>query len=674
MLATLIMAATMATDTVPREEVIVVTATRGEASLREQAGNTALIGDEDLERIAAIHPSEIFARAPGIWVTRGSNQEHLTALRSPILTGPGACGAFLFLEDGLPVRPAGFCNVNQLIELNLEQARAIEVVRGPGSALYGSNALHGLINVITRSPFEEPAAAVTLDGGPDGFLRLRGTGVIGGETRVGGLYARDDGWRDASGHEQMKLYLRHEGESFSAAFAASWLEQDTAAFIVGQDTYRNLAVARSNPTPDAFRDMDAQRASVHWRHEIGDWSSSMRPYARRSRMAFLQHFIPGQPVEENGHHSIGLQWLGERPIMGSGRLLTGADLEYADIEVLQFQAEPLTDASPFLNETRPQGRHYDFRVAAITAAAFTHAELPLGETWRLTAGLRVEHTRYDYENRMAAGNLREDGTACGMGGCLYNRPADRADDFTVAVPKLGVLRRLNADNDLYLSVTRGHRAPQVNELYRLQRGQDAADLAPERMDALELGWRGFTGGRRYEVVAFTMRKRDVVFQDAAGFAVSDGRTLHSGLEFSLSQPLGAAFELALNGTLARHRYDSAHAIAGGETIARGAEIPAAPRQLASARLAWRPATGHGVELEAARTGAHWLDAANAHRYHGHTLLHLRGTHEVGGNWRLGWRVTNLTDRRYAERADFAFGDYRYFPGPPRSLWLSIGTI
>ena len=93
------------------------------------------------------------------------------AIRSPVLTGAGACGAFLVLEDGLPSRPAGFCNVNQLFELDFEQAGAIEVVRGPGSALYGSNALHGTINVLMPSPVTA-RDTVQLDAGgcsdPDG--------------------------------------------------------------------------------------------------------------------------------------------------------------------------------------------------------------------------------------------------------------------------------------------------------------------------------------------------------------------------------------------------------------------------------------------------------------------------------------------------------------------------
>ena len=41
---------------------------------------------------------------PGTLIQRGSGQESLTAIRSPVLTGPGSCGAFLMLENGVPIQ------------------------------------------------------------------------------------------------------------------------------------------------------------------------------------------------------------------------------------------------------------------------------------------------------------------------------------------------------------------------------------------------------------------------------------------------------------------------------------------------------------------------------------------------------------------------------------------
>jgi outer membrane receptor protein involved in Fe transport len=71
-------------------------------------------------------------------------------------------------------------------------------------------------------------------------------------------------------------------------------------------------------------------------------------------------------------------------------------------------------------------------------------------------------------------------------------------------------------------------------------------------------------------------------------------------------------------------------------------------------------------------GGYWADAANTARYPGHDLLNLRVGITVSKSVDLSLRVTNLGDSRYADRADYAFGDYRYFPGRGRAAYLEIG--
>ena len=92
------------------------------------------INQEELEKLDAQHPKQIFRRSSGVWISRGSGQEHLTAIRSPVLTGPGACGSFLVLEDGMPIRPSGFCNVNGLFETFYEMSSGVETITGPASS------------------------------------------------------------------------------------------------------------------------------------------------------------------------------------------------------------------------------------------------------------------------------------------------------------------------------------------------------------------------------------------------------------------------------------------------------------------------------------------------------------------------------------------------------------
>ena len=110
---------------------------------------------DEIKFISAINPSEILNRLPAVYISQGSGQEHLTSIRSPVLSGGAGAGSFLYLEDGIPLRSPGFGNVNGLMESIIEIGDRAEVVRGPGSTLYGSNAVHGLFNVITPTPSKE---------------------------------------------------------------------------------------------------------------------------------------------------------------------------------------------------------------------------------------------------------------------------------------------------------------------------------------------------------------------------------------------------------------------------------------------------------------------------------------------------------------------------------------
>ena len=241
LLAFLVPAAAAATG--PVEEVRVL----GDASLAddfEAVGNFARIEEETLETVALVHPNEAFVRIPGVWISRGSGQEHLTAIRSAVLTGPGACGAFLLLENGVPVRPSGFCNVNGLFELHTELAAGLEVVRGPASALYGGNALRGVINVL--APSVRPGASVTLEAGPWDYGRIglragreTGRGAVG--LAFTGVSA--NGWRDATGHDQQKLSLQWDTSvgawDVSSLLSAVNLNQETGGFVLGDRAYED---------------------------------------------------------------------------------------------------------------------------------------------------------------------------------------------------------------------------------------------------------------------------------------------------------------------------------------------------------------------------------------------------------------------------------------------------
>lgn len=652
---------------------IVVTSQRREQPRAEHAGNIALLDAATIAAVGHQHIHELMTRVSGVWLVRGSGQEHLTAIRSPVLTGAGSCGGFLFLEDGIPVRPAGFCNVNQMFEINTEQAAGIEVIRGPGNALYGSNALHGIVNVLAPGPDERHRNMAAIEAGSNEYLRVRGSVSDGSALLASLIYSDDDGFRDDSGYRQAKLNLKRHwnlpASDLTVALNATDLDQETAGFIFGKDAYKDPTLSSGNLFPEAFRDASAQRLYAIWTSSLPAYDIDVRPYIRHSDMDFLQHFLPGQPLEENGHVSAGAITaisFGD----DERNFVAGIDLEWSDLFLKETQLSP-TEGSDFLRETRPAGKHYDYDVVSLAAAPYLQADFRINERFTFGAGLRLEYLHYDYDNNMLTGNTRDDGTECGFGGCLYSRPADRTDDFTNVAPKFSFLYDLRENTALYGSLARGFRAPQATELYRLQSGQEVADLDSERLDNVEFGVRAGANDWSIDAALFYMKKRDSVIRDAEGFNVSGGRSKHTGVEAELDGQFTDWLRLEMVASYARHEYDFDTVAARGESFESGNDVDTAPRWMGSAELFFEPGSNASIALQWTYMGDYYLDAENRFTYPGHDLVNLRASIGLSRQLEVTARFNNVFDTEYADRADYAFGNYRYFPGRPRELFIEL---
>jgi outer membrane receptor protein involved in Fe transport len=653
---------------------IVVTSQRRPQSRLGHAGNIDQLDAATLQRMQHHHISELLHRVPGAWIVRGSGQEHQTALRSPVLGGGGGCGAVLILEDGIPVRPASFCNINQLIEVNAEQARSVEVVRGPGNALFGSNALHGIINVIMPNPGEAGLASASVELGSNDFVRARASLPFAEDSPwlASLVLAEDGGFRDDSGYQQGKLHVRRRWLSadsdFTLALSATSLRQDTAGFIVGQNAYEDTDLRRTNPNPDAFRDANSLRLYGLWNRKLGKTNLDVRPYLRQSTMEFMHHGLPGQPIEENGQVSAGVitaaSFIGPR-----NQTTLGFDIEWSDMDLEQTQLVAAT-GSPVQRETRPVGKHYDYSVVSLGIAPFVQSEHKVSDRVTVSGGVRFEYAHYDYRNHMLSGNTRDDGTPCGFSGCLYTRPDDRTDDFSNVAPNLAANVQLNATSSVFISLGRGFRAPQSLELYRLQNGQQVADLKSEQIDSYELGLRLSSERIASELVAFYMKKKDSVFRDAQGFNVNGARSEHRGVEARVDWQLSDTWRLNTNVAYARHTYDF-DLVGRGESFVKGNDIDTAPRWLGSAELLFDPADEIQLGLQLTGVGSYYLEPGNRFRYSGHTLAHVRAARQFSPQWRAILRVNNLFDEYTADRADYAARDYRYLPGRGREAFIEF---
>ena len=644
------------------EEVVVTANRTGEPWLRADQSIT-VIDQTSIETVGATHVNELAAQSAGTWISRGNGQEHLTAIRSPVLTGAGGCGAFLMLQDNIPLRASGFCNVNELFESASELASTVEILKGPGTAAHGSNALHGIVHIRTPEPGDR-TRQTSLEGGPHDYARVKHVATFP-NAALAFSGTHDGGYKDDAGFDQQKLLIKLRSQSAAwralHQLAATNLNQETSGFIQGDDAYRIESLKQSNPNPEAFRDAQSLKLVSDWQH--ADLPIAITPFFRWTDMRFLMHFLPGQPLEENGHTSLGLQ---SRYAL-SDQLDMGIDLEVTDAFLKQTQFSE-TIGSPFLVGTLPLGKHYDYEVSATVAAIYGQYRLPITDRLSADLGLRAEHVTYDYDNLMQSGRTRDDGSECGFGGCRYNRPDSREDSFTNLSPKLALHFELGSHH-LFANLSQGFRAPQATELYRLQGGQSVVDIDSESLNAIELGVRGASPKLRYQVAAFAMKKDQFIFKDTDRANVDNGQTRHHGLEVEAQLALNESFDIALNWALARHRYDNNPALA--RSAIEGNDIDTAPRSFGGIRLNWRPTPSINTQLEWVHLGEYFTNPENSNAYDGHDLLNLRGQLALSDEWQMFFRVTNLSDTDYAERADFAFGRERFFVGEPRSVYIGI---
>lgn len=643
---------------------IIVTGERREAAKGEAPLSISTLGGDEILRINADHPAEALNRSAGVLIHRGNGQEHLTAIRSPVLTSGAGAGSFLFLEDGVPLRSPGFANVNGLFEAHGEIADRIEIVRGPSGAAYGANAIHGVVNVLTRAPEEE--FSFLAETSVDTIGRIKGrafaSDTIGRQGFFGGVSALDDpGFRADSGADQQKVSLRHDfnGETVRVrtVLAGFNLNQETAGFVEGPDAYRDAALRRANPNPNSFRDAKGVRLSSRIDVDLGEGLTlSMTPFARWNDMAFRLHFFPSQALETNSHWSVGAQnaLYADR---GAVSAIIGLDAEYAKGALTEFQSIPTVFSYT-------QGLHYDYEVAAKSVSPFASLSVDVAPRLRASAAVRVDHTSYDYDNRTASGVVGR-----------FLKPGDRKDAFTTVSPKFSLVYDAGGAN-IHASYARGARPPQTTDLYRLQINQTTDPASPETIDAFELGLKGAAGFISYEAAGYFMWKRNFFFRDADGFNVNDGRTRHVGAEAEISAELPHGFSIDGAVSYGRHTYRFDRPVLSlpqaSETIAFGDDVDTSPRWIAGLRGRWAPDDGPlSAEVEWAYLDDYFMDAANSAVYPGHSLVHLRGAWTLSGRVTATFALRNLFNKFYAERADFAFGTERYFPGEGRVASFGI---
>lgn len=618
---------------------------------------------------------EIMNRLPGVFFAQFRGPVDAPAIRLPVSVD----NTVLYLEDGIPLQsPVSFTNAAFAFSGALTSLGGVEVLKGPGTALHGSDAFAAVVNVKSLAPTDTPTGSLRAAGGSYGAAEARGefsTGLAGGQAfRAAASFAREDGWRNNTGWDRDQVILRHRWKNDTTEINTILLATDFDSQMSGMETAavfntnpRSDGLAASVPRGQARDTRDYFRLSSELTRTFSPaLTAQVTPYVRRIDSNYMNIWQPAiVPVTSELTDTAGLLTRLYVTENDHAQTVLGLDAEATRLHATVTQILPTKTVS---GSVFPTGKHYDYRVDYLNLAPYLQHTQMLGPDWVLVAGLRYEDARYDYDNRLSSGAHD-----------AFFRPADRTDRFHALNPSLGLTWQFQPRQSLFARYAHGFRIPAAERLYALDSTQTNFTLKPEQVDSYELGYKGALGDRAaLTVSAYFMRSHDGlttgVGTPAGIITANGGRREYSGLEAQLAVRLDDDWSLTLaaavqDATILRDQPGTAD-----PRGVNGKTPNSLPSRLANLSLNWTPsfaARRLTVDFDTQLIGAWWIDDENTQETSDEFIVNLRARYVLKGGWTLTAKALNLLDRHYATTAANTGFGARFRPGNPLTVMAGI---
>jgi iron complex outermembrane recepter protein len=653
---------------------VVVSASR-EASVRtETPVAISAISKEVLLETKAVSLEQVLNKVSGVYMVNLGNEQHTMAIRQPI----GYKSLFLYLEDGIPIRATGDFNHNALIEINMGALRNIEVIRGPASSLYGSEAIGGAINFITQAPAQIFTAKLQAEGSDKGYRRTDFSasntfGKLG--VYVAGYYAAQrNGIIEHSDFDKLALTLRADytfNSKTKLISTASLIDYQTDQ-TGGLDSTRFYSKEYSSQHTFTYRKVNALRVRTtleqNWNTQH---STQVTTFYRNNAIGqnpfYAIRNVKDNPlkakgeINEDAFQSFGL--IAQHKILFpflNAQLISGISADYSPAT---YQAELIdidrSETGKYTNYSQTGTLLTNYKVDLLNTAAYTQFELNPLERLKAVAALRYDRLDYNFDNHLEPG--------------AYTGAPDEKNGFKSLTPKLGMTYDLGRSMGVYTNYSVGFTPPQITELYR---GVQVPTLKPSNYKNYEAGgWISFAETKGYlDVSVYQLDGRNEIvsvrLEDGSYENQNAGQTRHRGVEYTFKYAPVQMLNFRFSGTNAKHSYIE---FTEKGTDFDGKEMATAPRFISNTEVCFKPATIKGLRLslEWQHMGKYYLDAANSEKYKGYDLLNARVGYSVGG-LELWTNALNLTNQLYATTADkYSYGK-SYRQGAPRTIHIGVG--
>ena len=659
---------------------IVVTASREGESINNTPAAISKITAKDIEDKHATFIGQLLNQTPGVLMSDLGNEQHMMSIRQPITTA----AVFQYLEDGISIRPVGVFNHNALYEVNLAGVDNIEILRGPASSLYGSNAIGGTVNFITKAPTLTPTADIGISASSEGYRRLDVGASNTFDTEYGehGLrlsaYASDrgDSWQDHAESNKQSVTLRHDWRisdvtQIKNIFSYNHLEADMTGSLNVDDynkrsgysyqtfTYRAVDSTRlSSQINHKWSDQQQTQATLYYRDNTTEQNPS---YNIRTdiRNGTPTGTYTGQ-ITENAFQSYGLN-VQHSVDLDQVKWVVGAMADHSPNQAKTNDIEVFRDPTSLVYTGYQQRQLLrNFNVDVNNQAIYGQANWQVLPNLNLVGGARYDWISYDFDNQLTPSRV--------------TGAPDEKRNFKKASPQLGVVWNITPKMDVYSNWSQGFVPPEVSSLY-------GANLVTPDLDAATFN--NIDAGLRFkllddrldgEITVYRLQGKDEVISytkaDNTREPRNAGKTLHQGIEIGGTWKISDAYDqrVKVSGSIAQHEYEE---FQPSPVLNYSANtMPSSPKSFGTIEYQIKPIPELLVSAEGVYVGSYWINDANTEKYNGHTLLNLRANYRNNGYEVFG-QILNATDVHYAESTSFSNNQVSYTPAAPRTYLLGL---
>lgn len=662
---------------------VVLTANRGEGAKRSEAPVAiTTISGKTIQETKPTMADQVLNKVSGVNMVNLGNEQHQMSIRQPMTTK----SLFLYLQDGIPIRTSGLFNHNALLEMNMAAVRNIEVIKGPSSSLYGSEAIGGVVNFISAAPTSVPVLKFFLQGNNIGYKRADlMSSVSSGKWGflLSGYYAnKRNGFLEYSDFHKGTLTARIDyrfSNQTTLSNSITYLNYNSDmsgaidSVMFANRTFKNLhtfayrkvyAVRYHSTLTHKWSDDSKTTVTALYRNNGIGQNPAYRvkdDYRRVNGVFTGNKDVAHGEINKNNfnsysfiaQHRQNLQW--KKAVIIGG---LNMDLSPSSYNASYIRIKKDTATKKYVSYQTTDSLLTNYRTKLNNYAAFANFEFSPVEKLRLVASLRYDYFHYDFDNSLKAS--------------AFSGSPDTVNNFSRVSPKIGFTYNFSGRTGIYANYSEGFVPPQVTELYT---GVKVPNLNPSVFYNYEAGgWVELIKDKLSADASLYYLKGTneiiTVKLDDGSFANQNaGETLHKGIEFGLNGKPVKDVTFRVSGAYSQHEFIDF--VEKGVNY-NGNKMANAPNWIYNSEIWYRPSFIKGFRLgaELQHVGNYFVDPQNTATYDGYDAVNLRAGYAVNG-FEIWLNVLNATNNYYSYISSKSSFGWSYQLAEPRSFNMGI---